>query len=96
MTASQSPEWMIVYITYNFLEAQIVAGRLESEGIQALVHQEAGASAIGIRIGRMGEVKVLVRPDDYDAAEAILFPDEPDVLPDDTDRIIFDDDDLDE
>lgn len=96
MTASQSPEWMIVYITYNFLEAQIVAGRLESEGIQALVHQEAGASAIGIRIGRMGEVKVLVRPVDYDAAEAILFPDVPDALPDDVDRIIFDDDDEDE
>jgi hypothetical protein len=83
---------MVVYITYNFLEAQIVAGRLESEGVQALVYQEPGANAIGIRIGRMGEVKVLVRPDDYDTAEAILFPDEPDNLPDDTDRIIFDDD----
>lgn len=92
MTSVNPPEWMVVYITYNFLEAQIVAGRLESEGIQALVYQEPGANAIGIRIGRMGEVKVLVRADDYDTAEAILFPDEPDILPDDTDRIIFDDD----
>ena len=92
MTSVQPPEWMVVYITYNFLEAQIVAGRLESEGIQALVYQEPGANAIGIRIGRMGEVKVLVRENDYDMAETILFPDEPDTLPDDTDRIIFDDD----
>jgi hypothetical protein len=92
MTSVNSPEWMVVYITYNFLEAQIVAGRLESEGIQALVYQEPGANAIGIRIGRMGEVKVLVRAEDYDMAETLLFPDEPDILPDDTDRIIFDDD----
>lgn len=90
---TESPEWMVVYITYNFLEAQIVAGRLESEGIKALVYQEPGANAIGIRIGRMGEIKVLVRADDYDTAEALLYPDEPDILPDDIDRIIFDDDD---
>jgi hypothetical protein len=96
MTSSQPPEWMVVYITYNFLEAQIVAGRLESEGIQALVHQEAGANAIGIRIGRMGEVKVLVRPNDFDTAESILYPDESPTLTDDADRIIFDDDDADE
>jgi hypothetical protein len=92
MTSVNSSEWMVVYITYNFLEAQIVAGRLEFEGIQALVYQEPGANAIGIRIGRMGEVKVLVRAEDYDMAETLLFPDEPDILPDDTDRIIFDDD----
>jgi hypothetical protein len=92
MTSVNSPEWMVVYITYNFLEAQIVAGRLEFEGIQALVYQEPGANAIGIRIGRMGEVKILVRAEDYDMAETLLFPDEPDILPDDTDRIIFDDD----
>jgi hypothetical protein len=44
----------------------------------------------------MGEVKVLVRSEDYDTAEALLFPAEPDTLPDDIDRIIFDDDDTDE
>jgi hypothetical protein len=87
---------MVVYITYNFLEAQIVAGRLESDGIKALVYQEPGANAIGIRIGRMGEVKVLVRAEDYDAAEALLYYEEPNTLPDDIDRIIFDDDDADE
>ena len=49
---------------------------------------------MGIHIGRLGEVRVLVRPEDYDAAQALLLPpDEPDSLPDDVDRIIFDDDD---
>lgn len=89
---SQPPEWMVVYITYNLHEAQIVAGRLKSEEIDAMIHQEAGASAMGIHIGRLGEIKVLVHPDRYDQAMALLFPDEPGALPDDTDRIIFDDD----
>ena len=85
---------MVVYITYNIYEAQIVGGRLEAEGIPNLIYQEAGASAMGIHIGRLGEVRVLVRPEDYDAAQALLLPpDEPDSLPDDVDRIIFDDDD---
>ncbi len=84
---------MVVYLTYNVYEAHIVAGRLESEGIPATVYQAAGANAIGIHIGPLGEVKVLVRPKDYDEAMAILFPEEPEQLMDDNDRIIFDDDD---
>ena len=88
---------MVVYITFNVYEAQIISGRLESEGIPNLVHQEAGASAMGIHIGRLGEVRVLVRPEDYDVAQALLAPpDEPAELPDDVDRIIFDDDDPDD
>lgn len=88
--------WMVVYLTFNVGEAHIIAGRLESEGIEALVYQPAGANALGIRIGPLGEVKVLVRPIDYDRAEAILFPIEPEQLADDTNRIIFGDDDDDE
>jgi len=85
-------DWMVVYVTYNVMEAHIVAGRLQSEGIPALVHREAGASAMGIHIGGLGEVKVLVHPPDYDDALAILDPDEPHSLSDDNDRIIFGED----
>lgn len=84
-----SHEWMIAYTTYNVHEAQIVAGRLESEGIPAMVHQQAGANAMGIHIGRLGEVYVLVHPDHYEWALSILFPDVPDELPGDVDQIIF-------
>lgn len=86
-----SADWMIVFVTYNFAEAHIVAGRLESEGVRAQIHREPGASALGIHIGSLGEIKVLVRPADFDLAEAILYPEEPDSLPDDTGRVIFGD-----
>lgn len=87
---------MIAYTTYHIYEAEIVAGRLKAEGIVNLIHRVPGASAMGIHVGALGEIKVLVHPADYDLAQAILFPDEPDTLPDDANRIIFDDDDTDE
>ena len=90
---SNNHEWMVAYVTHDFHEAHIVAGRLQSEGIGAMVHQQAGANAIGIHIGSLGEIRVLVHPPDYELALAILYPDEPDVLPDSTDSIIFEDDD---
>jgi hypothetical protein len=58
---------MIVYITHNAPEAHVVAGRLETEGIPAMVYYEAGAGALGIHIGSLGEVKVLVHPGNYGA-----------------------------
>lgn len=88
----QSPpdaEWMVAYVTYNFHEAHIVAGRLQSEDIAAMVHQQAGANAMGIHIGRLGEIRVLVHPQNYDLALSILYPEDPDALPDDVDQIIF-------
>jgi len=80
---------MVVYTAYNAPEAHIVAGRLESEGIPALVHQMPGAGAIGVTIGRLGEVTVLVRAEDYGKALVILEPDDPDALPDSTDDIRY-------
>ena len=57
-----------------------------------MVHQQAGASAMGIHIGRLGEISVLVHPDSYAQAEDILFPETVDELPDDVNQIIFGDD----
>lgn len=84
-------DWMVVHVTYNLADAHIVAGRLETEGITTFIHREPGANALGIHIGRLGEIKVLVRPADFHLAEAILYPDEPDALPDDTRRIVYGD-----
>ncbi len=86
---SRSPEWRVVHLTNNLAEAQVIAGLLRSERIPAMVHQEAGASAFGITVGRLGEIKVLVSPEDYERALSLLDPDLPDELPDNTDTIIY-------
>jgi putative signal transducing protein len=91
ITSRPEAEWMVAYVTYDFHEAHIIAGRLQSEDIAVMVHQQAGANAIGIHVGRLGEIRVLVHPQDYDLAMAILYPDEADALTDDVDQIIFGD-----
>ncbi len=63
-------EWIVIYTASNIPEAQIVAGRLQSEGIAALVNYPVGGSAMGIHLGT---ISVLVHPDDYQDAWQILF-----------------------
>lgn len=83
-----SEDFRIVYVTNSDFDARVVAGLLETNGVPALVHQEPAGSAMGITIGLLGEVKVAVRPEDYERALDILdsTPDEtllPDATPDD-------------
>ena len=91
---------MVVYVTYSVPEAHIVAGRLQSDGIPAMVHTQAGAGAIGITVGRLGEVVVLVSPRDYEQALRILESPNVEELPDNTDSLSYlwtdDEDDEDE
>ena len=71
--SDKGPQWMAVYITHNLPEAHIVIGKLRAHNLPAMLHQEAGATALGITLGNLGEIKVLVSPDDYDEAAALLF-----------------------
>ncbi len=64
--------WIAVYITHNLPEAHIVIGRLRAHDIPAMLHQEAGATALGITYGNLGEIKILVSPADFDYAVALL------------------------
>lgn len=82
--------WEIVAETMGLLPAQIIAGRLQSEGIPARAWQESIGMVHGLYVGPMGTGYVSV-PDDYaDQAVAILEASE---LADDDD---YDDDEDDE
>ena len=82
-------EWMIVYTTNDEVDAHIVAGRLEVEGIKSFIQREALGGIFGITYGALGEVNVVVNPADYDRALAILEPDELHTLSDDNDDIVY-------
>ena len=70
---ARPPEgWMSVYVTNSSADAYIVVGRLETDGIRSWVQQEAAGAAFGLTVGQMGAVQVLVNPEDYPAALAIL------------------------
>lgn len=87
------PAWIAVYTAHNLPEAQIVAGRLEYEGIPTLVNYPVGGTSMGIYLGA---ISVLVHPDHYAQALAILETDELDELPDTTDPISYHQDDDDD
>jgi hypothetical protein len=82
-------EWMIVYSTNDLIDAQIVVGRLEVEGIKAFTQQESLGGIYGISYGALGGINVLVNPSDYDDATAILEPDDLDALPENSDDVIY-------
>jgi hypothetical protein len=89
MSGGQRPTWMVVLTTNNEAEAQIVAGRLETEGLRTFIQREPAGSALGITIGKLGENKVLVLESDYERALDILSPDMMEELTDDNERIIY-------
>jgi hypothetical protein len=82
-------EWMIVYSTNDEADAHVVAGRLEVEGIKSFIQREALGGIFGITYGALGNVNVVVNPDDYDRALSIIEPDELYALSDDNDEIVY-------
>jgi hypothetical protein len=53
-------EPVVIYEAANEMEAQVVKGRLESEGIPAMVRTEAAGIIYGLTTGGLGRADVLV------------------------------------
>jgi len=64
-------DWVEVLITYDTLEAEIVKDLLESGGIPVVL-RSSKVSPYPVNIGKMGEIKVLVRKEDKETAEEVL------------------------
>ena len=56
---SADEQLVTVYITTQ-MEAQIIKGRLESEGIPVLLNYESAGLVYGITVDGLGEAKVMV------------------------------------
>ena len=67
--------WEVVEQTAGITPAEIIAGRLQSEGIPARAWQEGAGEALGLMVGLLGMGHVAV-PEEYAAqARAILAAD---------------------
>ena len=64
-------EWTTLLVTYDSLEAEMMKDLLESGDIPVVL-RSAKVRPYPVNIGKMGEVKVLVRKADRDAAEEVL------------------------
>lgn len=61
-----------VYTARHNMEAQIIKGRLESEGIPALLSYESAGLVYGLTVDGLGEVKILVPEHLANEAKEIL------------------------
>lgn len=66
-----SKEWVEVLVTYDPLEAEIVKDLLESGGIPVIL-RSSKVTPYPVNIGKMGEIKVMVRHEDRETAEDVL------------------------
>ncbi len=56
----QQDTWEVVYLAANELEGEVIRGRLESEGIPAVLKGEALGRVYGMTVGPLAQVEVLV------------------------------------
>lgn len=64
-------EWITLRITHDQLEAEMIKDLLESGDIPVVL-RSAKVSPYPVNIGKMGEIKVLIRDTDKDSAEEVL------------------------
>jgi len=63
--------WVDLLVTYDSLEAEMIKDLLESGEIPVVI-RSAKVSPYPVNIGKIGEVKVLVREEDIEKAKELL------------------------
>lgn len=66
-----SEDWVQILVTYDTLEAEIIKDLLESGGIPVVL-RSSKVSPYPVNIGKMGEIKVLVKREDKETAEDVI------------------------
>lgn len=66
-----SEDWVQILVTYDPLEAEMIKDLLESGGIPVVL-RSSKVSPYPVNIGKMGEIKVLVRKEDKETAEDVI------------------------
>ena len=65
-------EQLVTVRTAKYMEAQIIKGRLESEGIPVLLSYESAGLIYGLTVDGLGEVKIMVPKHLAEEAREIL------------------------
>jgi len=68
---NMSEEWVEVLVTYDPIEAEIIKDLLESGGIPVVI-RSAKVRPYPVNIGKMGEIKILVRKEDKEEAGKVI------------------------
>ena len=72
MYETDAVPWEPVATASGMAQANIIAGRLQSEGISTKLHYEAAGAIYAITIDGLGEVRILVLATDRERAKEVL------------------------
>lgn len=64
-------DWIVVYITYDLIEAEIIKDLLSSGGIKAVL-RSSKITPYPVNVGKIGEVRIMVRKEDKEIAEELI------------------------
>jgi len=64
-------KWVDVLITYDSIEAEIIKDLLESGGVPVVL-RSSKVSPYPVNVGKMGEIKILVKEEDRELAEKVI------------------------
>jgi hypothetical protein len=64
-------DWSVVLVTYDSLEAEMIKQLLESGGIPVVL-RSSKVSPYPVNVGKIGEIKLLVRDEDREIAEKVI------------------------
>ena len=65
-------KWVVATKAAGELQAEIMRGLLEAQGVNVYLAIEGAARAIGITAGPLGEVDVMVPEDELEEAQEII------------------------
>ena len=64
-------DWTVVLVTYDSIEAEIIKDLLESGGVQVVL-RSSKVSPYPVNVGKIGEIKILVRDENKEIAEKLI------------------------
>ena len=67
----KNEEWVEILVTYDLIEAEIIKELLESGGIPVVL-RSSKVTPFPVNVGKIGEIKVLVRNGDKEMAERVI------------------------
>lgn len=65
-------DWVVVDTVNGSLNAEILRGLLQAQGIDVLLSQEGAGRALGLEVGLMGDIDILVNSDDVSEARNLI------------------------
>jgi hypothetical protein len=66
-----------VWFEQGHLRANVIKAKLEAAGIPAILSYDAMSVVFGLTVDGIGKVRIMVRPEDVEAAESVLAEEPP-------------------